>query len=219
MGIDRWGMKKVWKKAYLGLAIRGDRSYLWIVIAGWSAGDRIAAYGGLTSEDIIMSNTQTMGLGALKLEIPAPYIAGHVLNAREAAVLNQTFSENIRNRFRASLEKAIEAAGGTLEGEKLDAFISEVQTYAKDYRFNSTRGPRAEKTDEQVRDEAITAVLKDRLVETGKTMPVGRNAAETIVKMKAKIVEKYPDLVERKIAEIKAKTVKSVSRTASEDDI
>lgn len=74
---------------------------------------------------------------------PAPYRAGHPLTENEAATLNQTFAENLRNNFAKKVKLAKEAAqknGGEFpaDGEAApDDLQSEFTSYANDYEFGT----------------------------------------------------------------------------------
>ena len=45
--------------------------------------------------------TVSRTIGGVQVQVPAPYSEGYVLTAAEAAMLNQTFAENISNNMRA----------------------------------------------------------------------------------------------------------------------
>ena len=74
------------------------------------------------------------------LQAPAPYAEGHTLTETEAAVLNQTLAENLRNNFGSQIKKTrdeVEADGGqyspdTKELQKaFDDYIAEYEFGAK----------------------------------------------------------------------------------------
>lgn len=111
-------------------------------------------------------------------EVRVPYAEGHTLNAAEASVLNQTFTENIRNnaagRIKAAKEKA-EADGTTFsldtpvatEGEDAGKTLRQLITeYADTYQFGVRTVRSAEPADPVEREarsiarEAITAKLR-----------------------------------------------------------
>jgi hypothetical protein len=83
--------------------------------------------------------TQTVTIQGAQYVIPAPYAAGHVLTEVEAAVLNQTFAENVRNNMAARMKAAAEK-NEPIPGE------AEVREYAKSYSFG-IRQPRGESAD------------------------------------------------------------------------
>lgn len=66
---------------------------------------------------------------------PAPYVEGHVINAHEAAALNQTLAENLRNNFAARMKRAAD--------EERELTQSDFDEYAATYSFGvrQPRGP------------------------------------------------------------------------------
>lgn len=70
--------------------------------------------------------------------VPSRYSEGHVLTANEAAALNQTFHENLRNNF----AKTVKEAGETPDLADLQ---SKLDAYAESYQFGvrASSGPRA----------------------------------------------------------------------------
>lgn len=73
----------------------------------------------------------------------APYSEGHVLTAAEALTLNQTRSENLRNNFSTTIEKAVKAAetaGVAVDEVALQATFA---AYEADYVFSGKRQARA----------------------------------------------------------------------------
>lgn len=85
---------------------------------------------------------------------PAPYHAGHVLLANEAAVLNQTLAENLRNNFAAQMKKAGE------EGRELTQH--DFDAYAAKYAFGvrATRTVTRDPVGAEERKLAAAAVRK-----------------------------------------------------------
>ena len=68
-----------------------------------------------------------------------PFAEGHVLNAVEAATLNQTWMENLRNNTRTMLAKAAEAAAANGEPFDPDAFRAAFSEYESEYEFGGSR--------------------------------------------------------------------------------
>lgn len=111
-------------------------------------------------------------------EIKVPYSAGHTLTEAEASVLNQTFTENIRNNSAGRIKAAKEAAetngtpfsldtpiGG--EGEDAGKTLRQlIQEYADTYEFGVRTQRSSEPADPVEREarsiarEAITAQLR-----------------------------------------------------------
>lgn len=84
--------------------------------------------------------THTITIAGVSMEVPAPYSEGHTLTATEAAVLNQTYSENIRNNFASTVKKAKESAeeAGT-EVDEVELQLS-LDEYVSGYQFGVRRG-------------------------------------------------------------------------------
>lgn len=72
-------------------------------------------------------STQTIKIQGRDFTVPAPYGEGHVLSAVEAAVLNQTFAENIRNNVAGKMKAATEKGEAFSDDEAL--------AYANSYAF------------------------------------------------------------------------------------
>jgi hypothetical protein len=145
-------------------------------------------------------------------EIPAPYAEGHQLSAIEAAVLNQTFSENVRNNVAARMKKRAEANEPAFTAE-------EVESYALSYTFEAktVRGPRAEAVDpveREARNLAKSAVMdflrkKNR---TFKSIAETKEArAEWLDGMIDKLLEAKPEYRENAKALVAARKAASVT--------
>lgn len=124
------------------------------------------------------TSMRSVTIGGATFELPAPYSEGHVLNAAEASVLNQTFLENVRNNAASKIKAAKEVAdkAGTefsldtpIGGDGEDAAKTLRQTIA-DYAANYKFGVRVSRTSEpadpvqrearSIAREAINAKLK-----------------------------------------------------------
>lgn len=106
-------------------------------------------------------NTAEITIQGKTFSAPMPFAAGHVLTDVEAAVLNQTFHENLRNNFAGKMKKAQEDKQAELTQADFDA-------YAAQYKFGVRPTGVARETD-PVRSEAkklardqITIALKAR---------------------------------------------------------
>lgn len=78
----------------------------------------------------------------LKFSVAVPYTEGHVITGAEAAALNQTRTENIRNNAAKFVKAALEKAGTDEEGnqiplddEAMEFLVDEVSTYDNAYEF------------------------------------------------------------------------------------
>ena len=86
--------------------------------------------------------TKSITVQGFPLEVPTPFAEGHPLSESEAAVLNQTLAENLRNNFGSQLKKLkeeAEAEGNEYapDAKKLQAAFND---YIKDYEFGAKRG-------------------------------------------------------------------------------
>lgn len=104
-------------------------------------------------------NTAEITIQGKQFQAPSPFAAGHVLTEVEAAVLNQTFHENLRNNFAGKMKKAQEDNQAELTQTDFDA-------YAAAYKFG-VRQPGVTRETDPVRSEAkklardqITIALK-----------------------------------------------------------
>lgn len=104
----------------------------------------------------------------IQLNAPAPYNEGHVLTPNEAAVLNQTLAENLRNNFASVVKAAVEKS----EKEKTTLDVGALQTqfdaYVSEYEFGVHRAG-ARVTDPIDREAKAIAeeVVKGALAQRG----------------------------------------------------
>jgi hypothetical protein len=86
-------------------------------------------------------------------KVDPPFTEGHVLTENQAAALNQTFCENIRNNMASQVKEAIEK-----NDFDQDIFQDKVTQYASGYEFGARRGAGAPK--DPVRNEALKLAKK-----------------------------------------------------------
>lgn len=81
----------------------------------------------------------TITIQGVKLRVLARYSEGHTLTANEAAALNQTLSENLRNNFASRVKTLKETA--EREGEPIpeEVIRKEFEEYAAKYEFGARR--------------------------------------------------------------------------------
>ena len=116
-------------------------------------------------------NTQPVLIQGEMFTIAAPYSPGHVLNANEAAALNQLRAENIRNNFAAKMKKALEDNSGALGQEALSAYDAVYQFGIR----QSGKVPQdpVEKEAWKLAEAAVIAALKQRGTKL-KELPEGK---------------------------------------------
>jgi len=145
-------------------------------------------------------------------EIADRYSEGHPLTAGEAAALNQTFRENIRNNFASAVREAREvkdAEGKVVEGETrelTDADIEDLQArvaeYAAAYQFGVRTSGGVRTPADPVEREALKlagAAIRAKLKEANKKMD-----AADIAALAEQLVEKNPEYKEAARARIEA---------------
>lgn len=85
-----------------------------------------------------------------------PYAAGDVLNANEAATLNQTWAENARNNFAKKVKEAVE--GGTFDQDSMQLALDD---YLETYQFG-VRASGGGRVGDPILAEALS-ITKDRV--------------------------------------------------------
>lgn len=83
--------------------------------------------------------TQKLKIQGPVFEIPAPFTEGHVCDANEAATLNQTFAENIRNNQAKKVQAELDKAKAEGREPDLASLQSGVSEYANSYKFGAKR--------------------------------------------------------------------------------
>jgi hypothetical protein len=135
---------------------------------------------------------QEITIQGISFTIPAPYFAGYVVTAAEAAALNQTYAENLRNNFAKSVKAAAEA-DAQVDVETLQAQLTE---YAATYEFQGRRRSVATPVDPVAREaykiakQAVVEALQKRSIKV-KDLPEGKLDA-----LIAGLIEKNPDITE-----------------------
>ena len=86
--------------------------------------------------------TQTLVIAGLSFTVKAPYAEGHVATAGEAAALNQTLAENLRNNF-AKKVKEVKGENATVSDEVKAKLDEELALYEATYSFDKVRAVRA----------------------------------------------------------------------------
>lgn len=134
-----------------------------------------------------------------------PYAEGHVLTSNEAASMNQTFAENVRNNFAKRVKEASDA--GTFDQ---DMFQSQLDDYMDSYEFGQRTGGGGRVSD-PVEAEALR-IAKDKvrqsLAKQGKKVADYTTAA--ITQAAKDVLAKYPQIRE---------TARAIVAAASDIDI
>lgn len=147
----------------------------------------------------------------------APYKDGDVINANEAAALNQTWAENLRNNFAGQVKAAREAAAETngffseVEGKKvfeldkvtddmldIEALNTKFAEYVDSYEFGARRAGGTRAPADPVEREAIriaTAKVKELL--RAKEIKISEVPKEQLDGLVAQALEKLPAIREQ----------------------
>jgi hypothetical protein len=100
------------------------------------------------------------------------YAEGYTVNAEEAAALNQTKRENLRNNFAktvATAQEKAKAEGRELSDEEKSALVASFSEYAASYTFAAKREPKAPIDPVQREAHKIaTSMVTEALVKKGK---------------------------------------------------
>ena len=130
---------------------------------------------------------------------PLRYEEGHELSAGEAAALNQTYHENLRNNFAKKVKDASES--GAFDQ---DAVQQEFYAYAEEYQFGVRTGGGSAPRDPVIK-EALD-ILRDKLRAALKKK--GKKADASVITMRAKeLLPSRPDIMElakKRVAEAQA---------------
>lgn len=78
--------------------------------------------------------TRPFTVRGIKLNIPAPFAAGHQCSEGEASSLNQTLVENVRNNLASDIDESLK------KSEPLDVQQKMVDEYVAGYEFGVRRG-------------------------------------------------------------------------------
>lgn len=134
----------------------------------------------------------------LQFEVPAPFVEGHVLRANEAAVLNQTYAENIRNNFASAIKAAQEEAKKNGTAFDPSSLQSKLDEYVNSYDFGVRKGGGAhvvldpiEREARKLAQDRVKAALKKKGINL---KDVDKEKLETLV---TQVLDKYPVLREQ----------------------
>lgn len=102
-----------------------------------------------------MSEHEQITIQQTPFRVPMRYAAGHTLNDNEAAALNQTLHENLRNIW------APKVKAGLANGETPETLQAKFDAYAAEYQFGRRRGPRGTPTSPDPVPAIALAMAKD----------------------------------------------------------
>lgn len=157
-------------------------------------------------ENVENATRTAITVAGVSLSVPAPFVEGHVLRPNEAAALNQTYAENLRNNFASNVKKAIETAGDA-KNLDLESLQNEMDEYITKYDFGVRRGGGGTRVVDPIEREALNlAKEKVKTALRNKGHNLKDIGAEQINKLAKQALEKYPQLLERakQIVELKA---------------
>lgn len=144
----------------------------------------------------------TLTIAGRSFTVEPRYAAGHVLNDNEAATLNQTFYENLRNNF----------APKAKEGADQAAF----DEYASQYAFGVRTGGGGSRDPIEVEAmELARDAVRKGILASGKKISDYKAAA--ISEAAAKYLEKKPEL--RELARKRVEEMRANAETSLGDDI
>jgi hypothetical protein len=132
--------------------------------------------------------------------VPVRYNDGDEINANEAAALNQTYHENLRNNFAKRVDE------GTKNGKSLDQLQSELDEYAAAYQFGVRTGGGVVR--DPVMSEAMSIAktkIREHLKKKGRKLKDILPSALT--EAARKLIEKSPEILElakQRVAEAQA---------------
>lgn len=145
----------------------------------------------------------------IPFEAAAPYAEGHVMSKQEAAVLNQTRVENLRNNFAGVIKKKIEAIAKEepprteLSEDEIAALKEEFASYEDSYEFQGKRTSRAPV--DPVKREAVR-MAKDTITTAlrGKGIDPKNLVEGKMEELISGYLEKNPQVLEEAKARVEA---------------
>lgn len=155
--------------------------------------------------------TRARTIGGVEVQVPQPYSEGYQLSAAEAAMLNQTFAENISNNMRA---KATGEDGAQLDSATFQPLIDEyVSKYEPGVRQGGGGGGARALTPVEVEVRNLaTAKLKEILKSKGL-----KQKDIEFVTVRDKIIEQHREALTAQAEKVVRAREKAAG--AAEDDI
>lgn len=154
-------------------------------------------------------------IAGVVLNVPAPFGEGHVLTAVEAGVLNQTYSENIRNNFATAVKKAKEAA--ETAGTEVDAgaLQTALDEYVSTYSFGVRRGGGGSRTPMDPVDKETKRIAESKVKAALKKKGIAFKDVDkdSFNKIVSDVIEQNPQIREA------AETIVEARKAAGEDTL
>ena len=137
--------------------------------------------------------------------VPTRYEEGHELTANEAAALNQTFHENLRNNFAKKVEDKKDGMERIEDDDVLTDLQSQLDEYAEQYEFGA---PGARGARDPILSEAMK-LAKDKIWEALRARGKKRKDVEAsaVTELAKKYLAKHPEtmqLARQRVAEAQA---------------
>lgn len=149
--------------------------------------------------NIANAPTSTIGIQSLEFEVPAPFVEGHQLRANEAAVLNQTYAENLRNNFAPQVKQAL-TEDGPLDVAALQSKLNE---YVLTYDFGVRRGSGRSTVRDPVTKEAFKLAREAVTTALRKKGITSKEAgAEKLAEMTKAVFERHSEILLNRAKEI-----------------
>ena len=155
-----------------------------------------------------MSNTKTITVQGVKVDVSLPYSAGHAINEAEAKSLNQTRAENIANNKRKEIKDMLEVEGATEESVQGEAQAI-VADYDKTYEFTLASVGGGSSRLDPVEKEALSiarAWISGELKKKGMTQKeyLAENGEDAIKNKTAELAER-PEVIAAAKKNLKAR--------------
>lgn len=148
--------------------------------------------------------TEQITIAGEVFHAPVRYEEGHELTAGEAAALNQTFHENLRNNFAKRVKDAKD--NGSFDAEALQ---TEFNKYAEDYAFGIRTGGGGAVRDPVMAEAMNIARGQVRAAIKKKGLKLADVQATAITNAAKKLLEKNPEILE--LARARVEETKAVS--------
>lgn len=126
----------------------------------------------------------------LVFSVPQPFTEGHTCTANEAAVLNQTLAENVRNNMASKVDKA-------KENGSTDNIQAEIDEYVTGYEFGVRKGGSIGPKDPVEREALAIAESKVKEALKAKGYSLKDVGTERIRELAKETIGKYPEITEQ----------------------